>query len=284
MTDALEDHIGTVSIGGRTIKKIRFADDTDGLAGDEQELADLVNRLDNTSASYGMKISAEKTKLMTNNTNGISKKITVNGKKIETVSKFKYLGSVIADEGSKSEIISMIAHTTAAMTRLKPIWKDKNITLRSKIRLMGSVIVSICLYACETWTLTAELQRRLQTMEMMCYRKILTISFKDHVTNKEVHNRIKQAIEPYEDLLTTVHRQKLKWYGHVSRTSGMTNTIVQGTVRGPRRRGRQRKRWEDNIKEWTGLETQRAADDRKKWRQLISRSYVVPQRHYVLRD
>ena len=60
MTDALEDHIGTVSIRGRTITNLRFADDTDGLAGDEQELADLVSRLDNTPASYGMEISAKK--------------------------------------------------------------------------------------------------------------------------------------------------------------------------------------------------------------------------------
>ena len=92
MTDALEDHVGTISIGGRTIKNLRFADDTNGLAGDEQELAHLVSRLDNTSASYGMEISAEKTKLMTNNTNGINKKITVNGQRLETLSKFKYLG------------------------------------------------------------------------------------------------------------------------------------------------------------------------------------------------
>ena len=84
-----------------------------------------MSRLDNTSASCGMEINAEKTKLMTNNTNGINKKITVNGQRLETVSKFKYLGSVITDEGSKLEIISRIAQTTAAMTRLKPIWKDK---------------------------------------------------------------------------------------------------------------------------------------------------------------
>ena len=124
--------------------------------------------------------------------------------------------------GSKPEIISSIAQTTAVMIRLKPIWKDKNITLRSKIRLMRSLVVSIFLYTCETWTLTAELQRRVQAMEMRCYQKILCISYKDHVTNKEVHNRIKKAIGPYEVLLTTVKRRKLKWYGHVSRTSGMT--------------------------------------------------------------
>ena len=79
MTDALEYHIGTVSIGGRKIKMLRFADRC--LAGDEHELADPVRRLDNTSASYGMEISAEKTKLMTNNTNGINKNIPVNGQR-----------------------------------------------------------------------------------------------------------------------------------------------------------------------------------------------------------
>ncbi|WP_419589335.1 reverse transcriptase domain-containing protein, partial [Thiolapillus sp.] len=72
MTDALEDHEGIVSIGGRTITNLRFADDTDGLAGEEEELANLVERLDKASAAYGMGISAEKTKLMTNNTSGIN--------------------------------------------------------------------------------------------------------------------------------------------------------------------------------------------------------------------
>ena len=73
MTDALEDHEGTVSIGGKTITNLRFADDIDGLAGEEEELAKLIERLDNkTSTTYDMEISAEKTKLMTNNTSGIN--------------------------------------------------------------------------------------------------------------------------------------------------------------------------------------------------------------------
>ena len=66
MTDALEDHEGTVSIGGRTNTHLCLADDIDGLAGEEEELVKLVERLDKASTAYGMKISAEKTKLMTN--------------------------------------------------------------------------------------------------------------------------------------------------------------------------------------------------------------------------
>ena len=60
------------------------------------------------------------------------------------------------------------------------------------------------MYACESWTLTAELQKRIQAMEMRCYRKILQISYKDHVTNEEVRAKTQQTIEPHEDLLTIV--------------------------------------------------------------------------------
>ena len=93
---------------------------------------------------------------MTNNTNDINTEIIVNGKKLETVTSFKYLGSVITDEGSKPEILCRIAQT-AALTRLKPVWNDRSISLSSKIRLMRSLVTSIFLYACESWNLTAEL-------------------------------------------------------------------------------------------------------------------------------
>ena len=155
-----------------------------------------------------MEISAEKTKLMTNNTSGINTEIKENGQKLETITSFKYLGSVITDEGSKPEILSRIEQTTAALTRLKPVWVDKRIYLSSKIRLMRSLVKSIFLYACESWTLTAELQGRIQAKEMRRYRKILHISNKDHVTNEEVRAKIQQAIRPYEDLLTIVKRRK----------------------------------------------------------------------------
>ena len=86
-------------------------------------------------------------------------------------------------------------------------------------------------------------------------------------------------IGPYEDLLTSVKRRKLKLYGHVTRSSELAKTILQGTVQGGRRRGRQRKRWEDNIKEWTGLEWNilLKAENREEWRKLVLKSTVVPQ-------
>ena len=99
------------------------------------------------------------------------------------------------------------------------------------------------------------------------YRKIPHISYKDPVTNEEVHIKIQQAIGPHEDLLTIVKRRELEWYGHVSRSSGLAKNILQDTVKGGRRQGRHRKRLEDNIREWTGLEFgkfQRAVENREK--------------------
>ena len=72
----------------------------------------------------------------------------------------------------------------------------------------------------------AELQRRIEAVEMRCYCNILHISCKDHVTNEEVRAKIQQAIGPHIDLLTIVKRRKLQWYGHVSRSLGLAKTIL----------------------------------------------------------
>ena len=86
-------------------------------------------------------------------------------------------------------------------------------------------------------------------MEMRCYRKILRISYKDHVTNEEVCAKIQQAIGPHEDLMPIVKRRKLQRHGHVSRSSGLDKTILQGKAKGGRRQGKQEKEYENNIKE-----------------------------------
>ena len=92
-------------------------------------------------------------------------------------------------------------------------------------------------------------------MEMRCYRKILHISYKDHVTNEEFRAKIQEAIGPHEDFLTIVKKTQtaVVWSCLPFIRSGQT--ILQGTVKGGTRQGRQRKMWEDNTMEWTGLES-----------------------------
>ena len=239
MCEALDDHEGSVSIGGRLITIFRFADDIVINAEDEEEAGILVDRLDTTTTRYKMEISPDKTKVMTNNPNGFQREIKVKGQRLEEVENFLYLGAIISNEGSKPEILSRIAPRTAALSRLKIVWWDKNISLASKVKLMRTLILSTFLYACESWTLTAEIERRFQALEMRCYKRLLNISYKDHVTNEEVCNRIQNAIGVHDDLLTMVKKRKFRWYGHISRSSGMAKTILQGTLKGTRRRGRQ---------------------------------------------
>ena len=108
--------------------------------------------------------------------------------------KFKYFGAIISNEGSKPEIPSRITQTTAALSRLKIIWRDKNVSLASKVKLMPTLVLSTFLNACDSWTLTAEIERRIQALEMRCYRRLLNISYKDHVTNEEIRNRLQSAL------------------------------------------------------------------------------------------
>ena len=211
-----------------------------------------------------MEINAEKTKLMTNNINGIHTEIKASDHKLQTVTNFKYLGAIISDAGSKAEILSRIAQCTTTMTRLKPVWNDQNITLRSKVRLMRTLIISILLYACETWTLTIELQRRIKAVEMRCYRRLLHISYKDHITNEIMCKKIQAAIGPYEDILTTVKKRKLRWFGHVIRP------LQKGRTRHSTREKKTRK-----AKEKMGRQHQRVDRSRLQQQSESSRSSLV---------
>ena len=123
MTHALENYNDTISIGGRQITNLRFADDIDGITREEDELTKVVHNLDTVAAKFGMEISAEQTKIMPNN-GPVQRYITIQGHKLETVDHFKYLGAIISDEGSRREVLSRTAQTMAALATLQTIWKD----------------------------------------------------------------------------------------------------------------------------------------------------------------
>ena len=114
-------------------------------------------------------------------------------------------------------------------------------------------------------------------MEMRCYRKILHISYKDHVTNEEVRAKIQQTIGPHEDLLTIVKRRKLWWYGHISCSSGLAKTILQGSERGKKTRQTE----EEMGRQHQGMDkefgrSKRAVEDRGKWRKMVAKSCGAP--------
>ena len=110
-----------------------------------------------SSEIFGMAVTVSNYKLSTDLVSSQRRCSYNNGQKLETVTSFKHLGSVITDKGYKPEILSRIAPTTAPLTRLKPVWIDKSISLSYKTRLTRSLVTAIFLYACESRTLTAEL-------------------------------------------------------------------------------------------------------------------------------
>ena len=143
--------------------------------------------------------------------------IKIKRQKLSTVTSFEYIGAVVSDDDEWLQTRdTRIAQATAALIKLKPIWRDNNISLGSKVELMSSLVISILLYACESWTLTAELKIRTQAFEMRCYRRLLNISYKDHVTSEEVRRKIQVAIGEYDELLTLDKKRKLRWFSHAA--------------------------------------------------------------------
>ena len=127
-----------------------------------------------------------------------------------------------------------------------------NILAQSTIQNSRTTQAAIRLAVCEIPITT---EKRAQAFEMRCYRRLLNISNKEHVINEDVRRKMQAAIGKYDELLSLVKKRKLRWFGHVSRSSGLAKTILQGTVEGKSRKGRQkRKKWEDNINEWRGMD------------------------------
>lgn len=286
MQDTLHNHLTSISIGGRPLCNLRFADDIDLMAGSNNELQDLTDRLSRRAGAYGMEISSEKSKVMIISTTDSSSNIVMNGQKLEEVNSFKYLGATLTRDGCcTAEIRIRIGMATSAMSRLDRIWRSNSISFSTKHRLYKSLVVSILLYGCETWTLLAATEKKLQAFENKCLRKLLRISYREHKTNAYVRSTVTSLVGPHEPLLATVKRRKLAWFGHVTRHNTLSKTILQGTLEGSRRRGRPRKSWVTNIKEWTEREMPdllSSAQDRTGWKILsvaaAGRSPLRPDR------
>ena len=186
MGDALEGF--DLSYAGMRIKDLHFPDDIDLLDESEAGTIELTERLENTFRRCGMDISLEKSKVMVAGCKEQIKeaqiRITVEGKDLEQVSNFTYLGANIGDNGrSEKEIRIRIAKATSGRARLEKTWKARNIHIRNKLRLiMATIVAATFLYACESWTLTKG-EKRQAAFEMKEYRRLLRVSWKDRKTN-----------------------------------------------------------------------------------------------------
>ena len=271
MQETFHGQTTTISTSGRPICNLHFTDDIDLMVGSNSELQELPNKLVATASTYGMEISTVKSKVMVNSTNNASVSIIMDGEKLEEVSSFKYLGATLTKDGTcKTEIHIWIATATAAMARLTRVWKS-NISFQTNFKLYKSLVISILLYWCETWTLLTETERRIQVFENKCLKKLLCICYWEHNTNEYVWNEAESLMGQQEPLLSTVKWWKLAWFGHVTWHDGLWKTVMQGIIKGGCRWGQQCKTWLDNVKVWmdmSALQLLTATTDTASWSRL----------------
>ena len=240
-------------MNGELINNIRYADDTVILASDVNELQHLMERIQVVSEQYGLKLNVSKTKGMyIGRRQQQAGQLILSTEPIERVDKYCYLGSLVNSQWDQSmEIKSRIEKARTAFNNMRALFVSRDISLKSKIRLAKCYIFSILLYGVEAWTMTNTLMKRMEAFEIWVYRRILRISWIDHITNEEVLHRLGKQRE----IAFTIKKRKMEYFGHVMRHGKyrILQLIIQGktdTKRGP---GRRRHSWLHNLRQWYGL-------------------------------
>ena len=259
-----------IKINGNNINNIRYADDTALLAGSNKDLQIIVDKVKKESDQKALNMNVSKTKTMVISRDGGKRaSIKVDGKDLEQVEHFKYLGQTVNQEGrSEQEIKIRIAKAKSTFISMRNILTSKDISLALRIRLVKCYIYPLVLYGAETWTLLKESGKRIDSFEMWVYRRMARISWKDKVRNEDVLARLGVK----KELLKTAKTNKLSYFGHIARHDCLPRTILTGIQGGKRRRGRPRRMWTDDIKDWTNkkmTECMHLAQDRVTWRSVV---------------
>ena len=235
-----------IKIGGRNLNNIRYADDTVLVADSEDKLQRLVQALVQASGERGLKMNTSKTKVMiiSKGNEGTRTHINVNGEELEQVSRYKYLGSVVTEDGRcLEEIKTRIAIAKTSFNRIKSLVTNRSISIGLRKRFIKSYVWSTLLYGCESWNINKEMERRIEATEMWCYRRMLRISWADRVTNEEVLQRAGAGRE----LMRVIRQRQLRFLGHVMRQKQLESVCVTGKVEGRRGRGRPRIKLVDTL-------------------------------------
>ena len=174
------------------------------------------------------------------------------GEKIEKLDKFKFLGSYITPEGeSQTDIRSRIGMAKAAANNMAAVWQSSDITLALMVKLAKTLIWSVALYACETWTLKKQEERMIEAMEMWLWRRVLRVKWTERKTNEWVRQKVQVRAE--QGMLAEVKRRKTRKYGHWKRRGrSVVLAAIEGETEHRSKRGRRRKEWIDNILDWEG--------------------------------
>ena len=216
-------------------------------------------------------VSIEKTKSMVFGNDTIKKKLHIGKDKIENVTEFVYLGSLLTFYNSCSkEIKRRIDKAMAAMAGFSTVWRNRHISLQVKLKVLHVCVFSVLLYACETWTLKKTDRDKLLAFENKCYRWILQIRWQQKITNESIHQRIKVK----QTVVQTIIRRKLQTFGHICRMKEdrLIKTVLFGIMDGKTRTGRPCREWTDDITEWCNKDLhtlKQKALNREEWQNIV---------------
>ena len=167
-----------MKINGHNINNLRYADDTVLIAEDEANLQDLVTAVKDESEKCGLLMDIKKTKVMllTKDTKDKKVSIHIGYKEVEHVQSFTYLGQLITEDGkSKGEIRSRLDLAENASSKRYKLLTNKNLSLKTRLRLTKCYVWSLSTYACGTWTLSKQMEAKIEAFEMWSYRRIMRI-------------------------------------------------------------------------------------------------------------
>ena len=251
-----------------------FADDIVLLGRNHDSIQTMTTNLQENGKKVGLRINVAKTKTMTIGRNP-DHPVRIEEMDVENVNSFVYLGSEIADNGEADvDVQSRLNKARGVFNRLTPIWRVNTIREEIKLRLYSSIVIPTAIYGCDTWRRTVKIEKKLNVFHRKCLRRILRITWMDHITNTELLRRAKQ-----KDLQEIVNERRLKLAGHVMRlpdrrpAKRALKWIPPNLTRG---RGRPKKTWRSTLKEdleranVTLEEAMESAGDRRQWRLLVA--------------
>ncbi len=261
--ETLEAEEGGIKIGGVQVNALRFADDQAMLAESQESLQSLMNRLNEVSEKWGMRINIKKTKVMRISRDKIKEvALWLNEQKIEQVHEFCYLGSMITEDAKcHREVRRRIALGKEAFNKRKELMR-RGFNQELKKTMVKCLVWSVALYGAETWTIRKEDLKRLEAFEMWIWRRMERISWTEHVPNEEVLRRVGEE----RSLIRTIRKRQKTWLGHILRGESLFRTIIEGHVEGRRRRGRQPMMMMDWMITDGFEQVKKRAQDRQEWR------------------
>jgi hypothetical protein len=226
-------------VGGTVINNLRYADDTVIIAESEAQLQRLINVVVTESENKGLFLNAAKSFSMvfTKSTQTPKCKIEVHGNILKQVDSFIYLGANFSSDGRcEAEIRRRIGIAKATFNTMKNVLTSRTISMVVKLRVLKCYVWATLLYGCETWTVSGVMLKMLEATEVWFLRRMLRISWKDKISNEEVHRRTHTD----KVLIKDIVRQQLSFLGHVIRKNELENIVLTGFIDGKRDRGKQR--------------------------------------------